>query len=466
MHPHLLSADELLGVLKTALAKGGDFAEVFVERTESTALDFEDGQLRSTTVGDSMGAGVRVIHQYHTGYAFTDELTPESLRRAAKTAAEIARAGKTTVRPLAEVAAADRYAHQKAAVSAPAKEKLHLLKAGHRALRAHDGCIKKIKLSYTDSRRHITIANSRGLMVSDVQPMVRLNANVVASRKGVTKEGTASYGGRFGLEFFKAHPPEVELLEAARVAMVNLDARPAPAGEMTVVVGPGWGGVLLHESVGHGLEADFILKKTSNYTGRLGERVASHLVSVTDDATLNNQRGSIAVDDEGMPGQTKVLIEKGVLKGYMYDLLSAWQLKQKSTGSGRRQSYRHMPMPRMTCTYMMGGKTDPAEIIAGTKRGVFAHSFTGGQVDISNGNFVFNMNEAYLIENGKISHSIEGATLIGNGPQILKSVDRVGNDSALDKGTFVCGKSGQSVPVNVGGPTLRIKNITVGGACR
>ncbi|MDP9125872.1 MAG: metallopeptidase TldD-related protein, partial [Pseudomonadota bacterium] len=328
-----------------------------------------------------------------------------------------------------------------------------------------DSRVFQVQASYADNLRHVLVATSDGVLSTDRQPLARLGVSVLAREgNGVAQRGYSGGGGRVGLDFFEMeHSPETFALEAVRQAIVQLDAVPAPAGEMTVVLGPGWPGVLLHEAVGHGLEADFNRKKVSAFSDRIGQQVASPLCTVIDDGTIRNRRGSLNVDDEGATTQENVLIEKGILRGYLFDKLSSRLLGSRTTGSGRRESYQHIPMPRMTNTFMLAGDSDPEDIIRSTSRGLYCVNFGGGQVDITSGKFVFSASEAYWVENGKILYPVKGATLIGNGPEALTRISMIGNDLELDSGVGVCGKEGQSVPVGVGQPTLRIDGLVVGG---
>jgi len=409
---------------------------------------------------------VRVISGERTGYAYSDDLSPEKIRKAARVAACIASGPSKLVKTgLEQVRGRDLYPLVTAPNEATLAERVELVKRADRAARAADRRVFQVQASYADSLCQVLIATSDGVLSTDRQPLARLGVSVLAREgSGVPQRGYSGGGGRVGLEFFEAqHSPEHFASEAVRQAIVQLDAVSAPAGEMTVVLGPGWPGVLLHEAVGHGLEADFNRKKVSAFSDRIGQRVASPLCTVVDDGTIRNRRGSLNVDDEGAPTQENVLIEKGVLRGYLYDKLSSRLLGSRTTGSGRRESYQHIPMPRMTNTFMLAGDSDPAEIIRSTPRGLYCANFGGGQVDITSGNFVFSASESYLIEDGHITRPVRGATLIGNGPEALKYVSMVGNDLKLDEGIGICGKEGQSVPVGVGIPTVKIDRMTVGG---
>jgi TldD protein len=410
--------------------------------------------------------GVRVIAGERTGYAYSDDLSPEKIRRAARVAACIAKGpAKVHKTGFEEANKRDLYPILQAPNETSLTERVELVKRADRAARAYDSRVFQVQASYADSLRQVLVANSDGVLSFDRQPMARMGVGVLAHQgTGSPQRGYSGGGGRVALDFFlNEKTPEYFAHEAARQAIVQLDAVPAPAGEMTVVLGPGWPGILLHEAVGHGLEADFNRKKVSAFSDRIGQQVASPLCTVIDDGTIRNRRGSLNVDDEGAPTQKNVLIEKGVLRGYLFDKLSSRLLHAGPTGNGRRESYQHIPMPRMTNTFMLAGESDPDEIVRSTPRGLYCANFGGGQVDITSGNFVFSASESYLIEDGRITRPVRGATLIGNGPEALKYVSMVGNDLKLDEGVGICGKEGQSVPVGVGIPTIKVDRMTVGG---
>ena len=454
--------DKLLGL---ALEKGGDLAEVYVERSRLNTVALEEEKIRAAAHSISLGVGIRVIAGTEVGYAYSDDLEPKALEEAARVAAAIARAGKP-VRPqnVSRRPRPDRYPVDVPPDEVLPRAKVELLLRGDVAGHHHDARITQVMGSFVDLTKDI-LATSEGALVDDRQVMCRLSFTAVADDgKGDRRMGFHGGGGRVPFEHYtEILTPEAAAVEAARMAVAQLGAVPAPAGPQTVVLAPGWSGILLHEAVGHGLEADFIRKGTSLYAGKLGQKVASELVTVVDNAELDHRRGSLNVDDEGYVAEEKVLIERGILKGYMVDRLSAKVMAIASTGSGRRESYQHAPMPRMTNTYMAQGAHDPREILAGVERGLYCAAFGGGQVDISNGNFVFEVREGYLIEHGKLTAPVKNATLIGVGPEALKKVSMVGNDFALDPGIGTCGKDGQSVPVGVGMPTVRMDGITVGG---
>jgi TldD protein len=461
-----LTQTELERYLAEALSAGGDYADLYFEYATSSSISLDESLVKSASQGISAGCGVRVVSGERTGYAYTDDLAPERIIHAARTAALIASApSKQQVAGFKTPPHRNLYPVASAATDAEISAKLELVMRADKAARAYDPRIFQVRASYADELRHILVVASDGTYATDTQPLARMNVLVIAkaSPENSTR-GTSGGGGRVGIEFFQQDKtPEHFAKEAARQAIIQLDAIDAPAGEMEVVLGPGWPGILLHEAIGHGLEADFNRKQTSAFAGLLGKRVASEKCTVVDNGTLPSRRGSLNVDDEGSPTQNTVLIEKGILKGYLSDKLSARLMRMPDTGNGRRESFEHIPMPRMTNTYMMSGEDDPADIIRSVKRGLYAVNFGGGQVDITNGKFVFSASEAYMIEDGKVTAPVRGATLIGNGPDVLTRVSMVGNDLQLDEGVGTCGKDGQSVPVGVGIPTLKVDSITVGG---
>ena len=470
-HYGLTHAD-LEKYLAAALSAGGDYADLYFEYLTTTSLMVDESLVKSASQGISAGCGVRVVSGERTGYAYTDDLSPARILHAARTAALIASApAKTAVAGFQEKPARSLYPVTLPSVDAEITAKVELLMRGDQAARAFDPRIKEVRASYADNLRKILVVGSDGTLAEDSQPLARMNVSCIAKSDGVSGNGSSGGGGRVALDFFFGGPnnaktPEFFAREAARQAILQLDAREAPAGDMEVVLGPGWPGVLLHEAVGHGLEADFNRKKTSAFAGLIGKRVASEKCTVVDNGTMPWRRGSLNVDDEGQPTQETVLIENGILKGYLSDKLSSKLMGLADTGNGRRESYEHIPMPRMTNTYMLAGQDDPADIIRSVKNGIYAVNFGGGQVDITNGKFVFSASEAYLIENGEITAPIKGATLIGNGPDVLTRVSMVGNDLKLDEGVGTCGKDGQAVPVGVGIPTIKVDRLTVGGTAR
>jgi TldD protein len=456
--------------LGEALSAGGDYADLYFESVTSTSLGIDEGLIKTASQGISVGCGIRVVSGERTGFAYTDDLSSDRLLRAARTAALIASGpAKDRVSGFRHVETPSLYPIAGLSPDGEIEAKLALIRRADQAARDFDPRITQVRAGINDELRRILVAASDGTYASDTQPLARLNVFVIAKDarldgNGGTARGSSGGGGRVLLDFFEgAKSPEHFAREAARTAILQLGAAEAPAGEMEVVLGPGWPGVLLHEAVGHGLEADFNRKKTSAFSGLIGQQVASSKVTVVDNGTMPNRRGSLNMDDEGVPTQETVLIENGILKTFLSDKLNARLMGGVSTGSGRRESYHHIPMPRMTNTYMLNGDDLPEDIIKSVKRGLYAVNFGGGQVDITNGKFVFSASEAYLIEDGKVTRPVKGATLIGNGPEALKYVSMVGNDLALDEGIGTCGKAGQSVPVGVGMPTIKLDRMTVGG---
>ena len=454
---------EMERLIATALARGGAFADLYFEHETTSSLFLEEGIIRSASAGVSCGLGVRVVSGERTGYAYTDDLSCAAMERAAQTAAHIASDSRSVPpQPVAPAPVDRRYGETSVGVL-PLAERIAIVERADRAARAYDPRIEKVFASLGAQTRRVRIASSLGVLVEDVQPLFTIRVSVIASEKGVRREGSAGGGGRMGPEFFADKSPEHFAREAARMAVTLLGAVPAPAGPMPVVLAPGWPGILLHEAVGHGLEGDFNRKGLSAFSGRIGERVAAPGVTVVDDGTIADRRGSLNVDDEGnRPGRT-VLIEDGILRGYLQDRMNAGLMKMAPTGNGRRESYASFPLPRMTNTFMLAGQDDPDDIVRSVARGIYAKHFGGGQVDITSGKFVFSATEAYLIEDGKIGAPVVGATLIGNGPDVLTKVTRIGHDLKLDEGVGTCQKAGQSIPVGVGLPTILVSEITVGG---
>jgi TldD protein len=456
-------AGKLLGV---ALGRGGDYADLFFEYRAAGGFVFDEGILKSASRGVSMGLGVRVLKGDATGYAYVERLDWDAMRRAADTAAQIASGGGSAVPIQAAQFPADlprRYELARVTLDVPGLDKRRLLERAAAAGHAFDPRVVKVEASLAEEIREILVVTSDGIMVRDAQPLVRFGVRVIAEKNGKRQEGSSGGGGRTSMGYFEGKTPEHHASEAARQAITMLDAQEAPAGQMEVVLAPGDSGILLHEAVGHGLEADFNRKGTSNYSGKMGDPVASDLCTVVDDATLLQSRGTINVDDEGHEPRSTTLIEKGQLVGYMHDRLSAKHFGLKPSGNGRRESFACVPMPRMTNTILLGGPNDPEEVLRTVKRGVYAKKFGGGQVDIANGDFVFSLTESYLVEDGKITAPLKGVNLIGNGPDVLRKVTMLGNDVAVSDGIWTCGKDGQSVPVGVGCPTVKISAITVGG---
>ncbi|HEY6970399.1 MAG TPA: metalloprotease TldD [Candidatus Angelobacter sp.] len=459
---------DLQRYLGEALSAGGDYADLYFEYLTTTSISVDESIVKSASQGISAGCGVRVLSGDRTGYAYTDDLAPEKILRAARTAALIARGpSQQPVQGFKENRPHQLYQVSSPSVDADIAAKLELVMRADKAGRTYDSRIVQVRGGYADELRQILVVGSDGTFATDVQPLARISIQCIAKSGENSSRGVSGGGGRVSIDYFLTEKtPEAFAHEAARQAIIQLDAREAPAGEMEVVLGPGWPGILLHEAIGHGLEADFNRKGTSAFTGLIGKRVASEKCTVVDNGTLPSRRGSINVDDEGSPTQETVLIEKGILKGYLSDKLSSKLMGMPDTGNGRRESYEHIPMPRMTNTYMLAGQDSPEDILRSVKRGVYAVNFGGGQVDITNGKFVFSASEAYLIENGQVTAPLKNCTLIGNGPDALTKVSMVGNDLQLDEGVGTCGKDGQSVPVGVGIPTLKLDSMTVGGTAR
>ena len=458
-------ANKLLG---HALEAGGDYADIYFEFRVSADYALEEEQIRTLGRAITLGLGVRVTKGDATGYAYCEDLAWDKMVHAARTAGQIAVGGghaPVQIGPMASIPTPSFYGIPTPSLVVPTEDKLALLRAADKAARAYDSRIVKVQASFAESIKEILLFTSDGRMATDVQPIIRFGVSAVAEENGKRQGGSGGGGGRYGIDYFADAKRDAAAhgREAARVAVAMLDAREAPAGEMPVVLGPGDSGILLHEAVGHGLEADFNRKETSNYSGQIGKQVASALCTVVDDGTIVSSRGAINVDDEGYAGQHNTLIENGVLVGYMHDRLSAKHYGIKPTGNGRRESFRSMPLPRMTNTSLLGGKDNPEDIIKSVKKGIYAKRFSGGQVNISNGDFLFSLTESYLIEDGKLTAPLKGVNLIGNGPEVLRRVDMLGSDFELSDGIWTCGKDGQSVPVNVGTPTVRISSITVGG---
>jgi TldD protein len=461
----MLDTDVIERLLAAALERGGDYADVFCERRRAASFRLQSGRIHESGFSVTQGVGIRVIVGESAGYAFSDDLNFESLQRAARIASLIARDPAASARSVkVRASEAKPFYDTSRTEHAQSNAYVKLLERADIAARAFDSRINSVNATITDELQDVWIAASDGRLVHDHRPLISLGVQAVSTRNGERAQGFTGDGGRASIAFYDARTPESIAQDAARMSITNLEAIPAPAGEMEMVVGNGGGGVLLHEAVGHGLESDFNRQGVSLYSGRIGERVASELVTIYDDGNLQEERGSIGVDDEGTPGAHKVLVENGVLRGYMQDHLNGTLMGTGSTGSGRRQSFRVMPQPRMCNTYMPNGESLPEEIIASTKRGIYAKAFGGGQVEISRGDFVFMVAEGYLIENGKITAPVKNATIVGNGPDIMTKVVAVGNDLRLANRHYTCGKGGQYVPVGVGMPTVKISRITVGGS--
>lgn len=464
LEAHDLTVPQVEQVLDHILASKVDDADIYFQKTRSEGWSLEEGIVKAGSFSIDQGVGVRAISGEKTAFAYSDDVSLPSLKSASAAVREIGVGQGISGRAHAQIVhASDRYLPLDPIASLPAPEKVALLEKLEHLARAIDPRVKQVMASLSGEYDVIMVQRADGQRVADVRPLVRLGITVIVEQDGRREQGYAGGGGRTDYSYFTEDILKRYAQEAVHQAVVNLDARPAPAGQMPVVLGPGWPGILLHEAIGHGLEGDFNRKGSSAFANRIGERVAAPGVTVVDDGTLSGRRGSLNVDDEGTPAQQTVLIEDGILKGYIQDTHNARLMGVAPTGNGRRESYAHLPLPRMTNTYMLPGQTDPQEIVASIDRGIYAVNFGGGQVDITNGKFVFSMSEAYWVENGKIQYPIKGATLIGNGPDALTRVSMVGNDLALDAGVGTCGKEGQSVPVGVGQPTLRIDGLTVGG---
>lgn len=462
-----LNLPQLEQTIGKVLGKQIDYADLYFEYRTSESVSLEEGIVKKATKTTGQGVGVRAVAEEKTGYAYSDEITVKNLELAARTARSISN-DQSVGHPVPVKTGpgwSDLYPVRTPVSEISVQEKIDLLNQIDVLARRYDPRIKKVMASFASECKVILVATSDGLIVGDVQPLSRLNVTCIAEEKGNRQMGTHGGGGRVEYSFFLDNRRfEDYTKEAARQAILNLSAREAPAGMMDVVLGPGWPGILLHEAIGHGLEGDFNRKRTSAFTDMIGKQVASELCTIVDDGTIPGRRGSLNIDDEGIPTQRTVLIEKGILRGYIQDRLNARLMGMEPTGNGRRESFMHIPMPRMTNTFMLAGSSSPDEIIRSVKNGLYAVSFGGGQVDITSGKFVFSASEAYRIEDGKVTTPVKGATLIGSGPDVLKRVTMVGNDLQLDPGIGTCGKDGQSVPVGVGLPTLRIDGITVGGS--
>jgi TldD protein len=465
LEPAGLGEQHLVTTLGGLMQGGVDYADLYFEVSRQESWTLEDGIIREGSFSLDQGVGVRATSGEKTGFAYSDELVLPALESAAGAARAIARQGQVKrVRAWQRRDAERLYPHVDPITSIDDEQKTRLLTEIDAATRALDARVEQVIVSLASSQDLVLVAASDGTMAADVRPLIRLNVSVIMEQDGKREQGYAGGGSRGGLEYFTNGDLPMEFArEAVRQAAVQFEARPAPAGTMPVVLGPGWPGILLHEAVGHGLEGDFNRKGVSAFSGRVGQKVASAACTIIDDGTLANRRGSLTVDDEGTPGQRTVLVEDGVLRGYMQDKLNARLMGVAPTGNGRRESFAHIPMPRMTNTYMLAGSHDPEEIIASVDKGLYAPNFGGGQVDITSGKFVFSASEAYLIEKGKVTAPVKGAMLIGDGPEALHRISMVGNNLELDTGVGTCGKEGQSVPVGVGQPSLKIDELTVGG---
>lgn len=465
LDPWGLSESDLSRALGEIFTHKVDYADLYFQYTRSEGWSLEEGIVKTGSFSISQGVGVRAVAGEKTAFAYSDALSPGALLSSAHAVRSIARqgAGKTRVQSARKDRGPNLYQPVDPLSTMSAPEKVGLLERVEKMARAKDPHVKQVMASLGMEYDVVMIAGSDGRLTADVRPLVRLSLSVVVERNGRRETGHAGGGGRSGLEYFSDEMLMHYVDQAVHEAMVNLDAVPAPAGEMTVVLAAGWPGILLHEAVGHGLEGDFNRKGSSVFSGRVGERVASKGVTVVDDGTIEGRRGSLNVDDEGNPTQRNVLIEDGILRGYLQDTLNSRLMKTAVTGNGRRESFAHLPMPRMTNTFMLSGSEAPEEIISSVKKGIYAANFGGGQVDITSGKFVFSASEAYMIENGRITQPIKGATLIGSGPESMNRVSMIGNNMKLDSGVGTCGKEGQSVPVGVGMPTIKMEGLTVGG---
>jgi len=464
LRPASLDKSALQAILGSIMSHKVDYADLYFQYSRSESWGLEEGQVKSGNFSIDQGVGVRAVSGERTAFAYSDDINLPSLKAAADATKSIAALGlEQTGKSIVTRQASQLYLPQDPIASLSADAKVKLLERLEKFARKIDPRVTQVMASIAGEYEVIMVARSDGVMAADVRPLVRISVQVIAEQDGRREQGSSGGGGRFDYSYFTDDILQGYAQRAVHQALINLDARPAPAGSMTVVLGAGWPGILLHEAIGHGLEGDFNRKGSSAFANMMGKQVAAKGITIVDDGTLIDRRGSLSMDDEGNPTNKTVLIENGILRGYIQDSLNARLMGMAVTGNARRESYAHIPMPRMTNTYMMNGDKDPAEIIKSVKKGLYAANFGGGQVDITSGKFVFSAAEAYMIEDGKITYPVKGATLIGNGPDVLKRVSMIGNDMALDSGVGTCGKEGQSVPVGVGQPTLRIDGLTVGG---
>jgi TldD protein len=464
--PFGLDESKLIKSLGAMFTHKVDYADLYFQFTKNEGWSLEEGIVKTGSFSIDQGVGVRAVSGDKTAFSYSDEISESALLEAAAATRTIARQGAGKVKLASSIQAnggRSLYLPHDPLTSLDATQKVKLLEKIERIARAKDPRVVQVMAGLAGEYDVVLVVRSDGVLAADIRPLVRMSITVIAEQNGRRETGSSGGGGRYSYDYFSDALLEKYATEAVNSAVVNLDARPAPAGPMTVVLGTGWPGVLLHEAIGHGLEGDFNRKGSSTFSGRIGERVAAKGVTVVDDGTIADRRGSLNMDDEGNPTQCTTLIEDGILKGYIQDTMNARLMNMPITGNARRESFAHLPMPRMTNTYMLAGDKDPAEILASVKNGLYAVNFGGGQVDITNGKFVFSASEAYMIEDGKVTYPVKGATLIGNGPDVLNRVSMIGNDMRLDSGVGVCGKEGQSVPVGVGQPTLRIDGVTVGG---
>jgi len=462
--PSGLDTQAIQSVLSSIMSHQVDYADLYFQYSRSESWGLEEGQVKSGAFAIDQGVGVRAVSGEKTAFAYSDEINLPALQEAATVSKAIAAiGGNQTASKIITPEAQSLYLPNDPIASLSADAKVKLLERLEQFAKQQDPRITQVMASISGEYEVVMVARSDGVMAADVRPLVRVSIQVIAEQCGRREQGSSGGGGRFDYSYFTDSILQGYAKEAAHQAVVNLDAHPAPAGNMTVVLGSGWPGILLHEAIGHGLEGDFNRKGSSAFSGMMGEKVAAKGITIVDDGTIADRRGSLSMDDEGNPTKNTVLIEDGILRGYIQDTLNARLMNMPLTGNGRRESYAHIPMPRMTNTYMLNGDKEPEEIIKSVKKGLYAANFGGGQVDITSGKFVFSAAEAYMIENGKVTYPVKGATLIGNGPDVLTRVSMVGNDMALDNGVGTCGKEGQSVPVGVGQPTLKIDGLTVGG---
>lgn len=466
LEPFGLDESALIKAMGTIFNHQVDYADLYFQFTKNESWSLEEGIVKTGSFAIDQGVGVRAVAGDKTAFSYSDDISATALEEAARATRTIGRQGEGKVKlasAIKPVRNHSLYIPDDPLQTISAAAKVALLEKVEKLARAADPRIVQVMAGLAGEFDVVLVTRSDGVLAADVRPLIRLSVTVIAEQDGRREMGTSGGGGRYGYAYFTDELIRKYVNEATRSALINLEAKPAPAGPMTVVLGSGWPGVLLHEAIGHGLEGDFNRKGSSAFSGRLGEKVAADGITVVDDGSIRNRRGSLNMDDEGNRTQRTVLIENGILKGYLQDTLNARLMNMPVTGNARRESFAHLPMPRMTNTFMLAGDKNPEEIIASVKNGLYAANFGGGQVDITNGKFVFSASEAYVIENGKLAYPVKGATLVGNGPEILKRVTMVGNDMQLDSGVGVCGKEGQSVPVGVGQPTLRIEDVTVGG---
>ena len=462
--PAGLDVGQVQSVIGSIMSHQVDYADLYFQYSRAESWGLEEGQVKSGNFSIDQGVGVRAVSGEKTAFAYSDDITLPALQQASAAARAIAALGEEkSGQAVQRVSAPQLYLPQDPIASLSAEAKVKLLERLEMFARKQDPRVTQVMASIAGEYEVIMVARHDGVMAADVRPLVRLSIQVIAEHNGRREQGSAGGGGRFDYSYFTDEVLQDYAQKAVHQALVNLEARPAPAGSMTVVLGAGWPGILLHEAIGHGLEGDFNRKGSSAFSNAIGQQVAAKGLTVVDDGTISNRRGSLNIDDEGNPTQRTVLIEDGILRGYLQDSLNARLMNMALTGNARRESYAHIPMPRMTNTYMLNGDMHPEEIIKSVKRGLYAANFGGGQVDITSGKFVFSAAEAWMIEDGKLAYPVKGATLIGNGPDVLTRVSMIGNDMALDSGVGTCGKEGQSVPVGVGQPTLRIDGLTVGG---